>query len=38
MWGCDSLRLFLMPRWMDALTCVDVEMSLSGSNRLNILG
>ena len=35
--GCDSFRLFLIPLCTDALTDVEVEISLSGSKRLNMV-
>lgn len=35
--GWDSIRLLLMPRWTDALIEVEVDISLSGSNRLNMV-
>jgi len=35
--GCDVFKSFLIPRWTEAFTCVDVDTSLSASNRLNML-
>lgn len=35
--GCAWATCALMPRCTEALTCVDVDTSLEGSNALNIV-